>query len=216
MGGWIDVSVPLRSGMVHWPGDSPVSIRRVLDIADGAAATVSAIDLGAHTGTHVDAPVHFIPGAPSVDELDPNLMVGPARVVEIADSVSIEPSELERHELRPGERVLFKTSNSDRCWNSDEFVEEFVYVSEDAAHMLAGIPVGLVGVDYLSVGGFHADGAAIHRRLLEAGVWIVEGLDLRPVSAGDYDLVCTPLRLAGADGAPARVLLRSRHERAAS
>jgi arylformamidase len=137
-------------------------------------------------------------------------MIGPARVIEIEDSVAVTSTELARHDVRPGERVLFKTSNSDRCWSTDDFVEDFVYVSEAAAAALAELPVKLVGVDYLSVGGFDADGPAIHRTLLGAGVWIVEGLDLRGVAPGDYDLVCLPLRLAGAEGAPARALLRAR------
>jgi arylformamidase len=209
-GDWIDVSVPLRTGMVHWPGDPPVTIERVMDMARGDDVTVSAIDMGAHTGTHVDAPFHFLPDAPSLDALDPEAMVGPARVIGIDDDVAIQPDELARHELRPGDRVLFKTANSDRCWTTDEFVEDFVYITEDAAAVLAALPVRLVGIDYLSVGGFHADGAEIHRRLLGAGVWIVEGLDLRGVEPGAYDLVCLPLRLAGGDGAPARALLRPR------
>jgi arylformamidase len=207
---WIDVSVPLRSGMVHWPGDPAVSITRVADMDLGHEANVSAIDMGAHTGTHVDAPVHFVPGAPSLDGLDPDVMIGPARVIAIEDPVAIRPDELSAHDLRPGERLLFKTANSARVWDTDDFIEDFVYVSEEAAADLAALPARLVGVDYLSVGGFHADGPAIHRRLLTAGIWILEGLDLRGVDPGPYDLVCLPLRLAAADGAPARALLRPR------
>lgn len=207
-GEWIDVSVPLRTGMVHWPGDPPVTIERVMDMARGDDVTVSAIDMGAHTGTHVDAPFHFLPGAASLDALDPAVMLGPARVIAIDDAVAIRPEELARHDLCAGERVIFKTSNSDRCWTTDDFVEDFVYISEDAAAALAALPARLVGVDYLSVGGFHADGPAIHRRLLGAGVWIIEGLDLRGVEPGAYELACLPLRIAGAEGAPARALLR--------
>lgn len=207
---WIDVSVPLHTGMVHWPGDPPVTISRVADMDLGHEATVTAIDMGAHTGTHVDAPVHFVPGAPSLDSLDPDVMIGPARVIAIDDPVAIRPDELAAHDLRAGERLLFKTANSARVWDTDDFVEDFVYVSEEASATLAALPARLVGVDYLSVGGFHADGPEIHRRLLTAGVWILEGLDLRGVDPGPYDLVCLPLRLAGADGAPARALLRPR------
>jgi arylformamidase len=208
--GWTDVSVPLRSGMVHWPGDPAVSIELVSDMARGHDANVTAIDMGAHTGTHVDAPLHFLPGATSLDGLDPDVMIGPARVIAIEDPVMITTGELAGHDVRAGERVLFKTRNSERCWATDDFIEDFVYVAEEAAAALAALPVQLVGVDYLSVGGFHADGPAIHRHLLGAGVWILEGLDLRGVEPGGYDLLCLPLRLAGADGAPARALLRPR------
>jgi len=207
---WIDVSVPLRTGMVHWPGDPAVTIERVADMDRGDEANVTAIDMGAHTGTHVDAPVHFVRDAPSLDSFDPDATIGSARVIAIDDAVAIRPDELAVHDPRPGERLLFKTANSDRVWDTDEFVEDFVYVSEEAAAMLAGLPARLIGVDYLSVGGFHADGPEIHRRLLAAGVWILEGLDLRGVDPGPYDLVCLPLRLAVADGAPARALLRRR------
>jgi arylformamidase len=123
--------------------------------------------------------------------------------------VAVTEAELERHDIQRGERLLFRTSNSERCWSTDDFVEDFVYVSDDAAALLAAREVRLVGIDYLSVGGFHVDGAAIHRRLLGAGVWIIEGLDLRGVAPGGYELICLPLRLSGAEGGPARVMLRA-------
>jgi arylformamidase len=204
----MDVSVPLRSGMVHWPGDPAVSIELVAAMARGDDADVTAIDMGAHTGTHMDAPSHFVAGGASLDDLDPDVVIGPARVIAIADPGAVTATELERHDIQPRERLLIRTSNSERCWSTDEFVEDFVYVSEDAAALLAAREVRLVGIDYLSVGGFHVDGAAIHRRLLGAGVWIIEGLDLRGVTPGRYELICLPLRLAGAEGGPARVMLR--------
>ena len=206
---WIDVSVPLRSGMVHWPGDPAVSIELVAAMARGDNADVTAIDIGAHTGTHMDAPSHFVAGGASLDDLDPDVVFGPARVIAISDPVAVTEAELERHDIQRGERLLFRTSNSERCWSTDDFVEDFVYVSEDAAALLAAREVRLVGIDYLSVGGFHVDGAAIHRRLLGAGVWIIEGLNLRGVTPGRYELICLPLRLAGAEGGPARVMLRA-------
>jgi len=206
---WIDVSVPLRSGMVHWPGDPAVTIELVAAMARGDNADVTAIDMGAHTGTHMDAPSHFVAGGASLDDLDPDVVFGPARVIAISDPVAVTAAELERHDIQRGERLLFRTSNSERCWSTDDFVEDFVYVSEDAAALLAAREVRLVGIDYLSVGGFHVDGAAIHRRLLGAGVWIIEGLNLRGVTPGRYELICLPLRLAGAEGGPARVMLRA-------
>jgi arylformamidase len=205
---WIDVSVPIAEGMLHWPGNPPVSLRRVLAIEHGDGANVSALSLGVHTGTHVDAPLHFLSGGQDVAGLDPGASIGPVRVVEIDSGVSVGRGDLEPAEPRPGERLLFKTRNSDRGWWQEPFREDFVFVSAGAAEYLADCGVALVGVDYLSVGGFATDGEATHRALLTAGILILEGLDLSSVSAGVYELVCLPLRLAGSDGAPARALLR--------
>jgi arylformamidase len=207
-GDWIDVSVTLRDGMVHWPDNPPVEIERALSIARGDAANVSKLSLGAHTGTHMDAPVHFVPGGPGIDSMPLAATMGPARVIEIADPQAIRTDELRPHQIRAGERVLFKTRNSPRCWQSATFVEDFVYISADAARYLAEQRVQTVGVDYLSVGGYHTDGAETHRALLQAGVWIIEGLDLSALTPGPCELICLPLKIAGGDGAPARALVR--------
>jgi len=164
--------------------------------------------MGVHTGTHMDAPVHFIHQAAGVDQMPLTATMGPARVIEITDPREITADELREHRLQAGERVLFRTSNSPRCWQADRFVEDFVYISEPAAEYLAETRVRTVGVDYLSVGGYHADGAKIHRILLTAGIWIIEGLDLSAVRAGRYDMICLPVKLHGSDGAPARAILR--------
>lgn len=205
---WIDVSVPLRDGMVHWPDNPPVSITRAMSIDRGDLCNVSKMSLGVHTGTHMDAPVHWIPGGAGIDALPLDATMGPARVIAIQDSVSIKPEELVPHDIQRGERVLFKTRNSDRCWTSDTFVEDFVFISHEAAGYLGERGVRTVGVDYLSVGGYSVDGPETHRALLEAGIWIIEGLNLSVVASGAYELICLPLRLAGSDGAPARALLR--------
>jgi len=134
--------------------------------------------------------------------------MGLARVIEIAHPREVTVQELRGHSLQAGERILFRTSNSARCWQVDEFVEDFVYISEQAAGYLAETGVRTVGVDYLSVGGYYADGAAIHRILLTAGIWIIEGLDLSAVPAGQYEMICLPVKLHGSDGAPARAILR--------
>ena len=134
--------------------------------------------------------------------------VGVARVIPIRDRESIQVEELRAHFLQPGERVLFKTYNSEHCWDTDEFVEDFVYLSAPAAEHLVERKVGLVGIDYLSVGGFQADGVETHQALLNAGVWVIEGLDLRQVQPGPVELICLPLKIAGGDGAPARALVR--------
>jgi arylformamidase len=205
---WIDVSVPLHDGMVHWPDNPPVSIERALSMDRGDLCNVSKMSLGVHTGTHMDAPVHWIPGGKGIDEMPLDAVIGPARVIAIQDSVSIKPDELKAYNIQRGERVLFKTRNSGRCWSSDAFVEDFVFVAHEAARYLATLGARTIGVDYLSVGGYKLDGAETHRALLDAGIWIIEGLNLSPVAPGMYDLICLPLRLAGADGAPARALLR--------
>ncbi len=205
---WIDISVPVYTGMVHWPDNPPVVIERMQDMERGDAANVSKLSLGAHTGTHMDAPLHFLRDGAGIDTMPFSATLGIARVIEIHDPVSIKPAELAGHAIQPGERVLFKTSNSSRCWQTDSFVEDFVYISADAASYLAGRGVQTVGVDYLSVGGYRADGAATHRALLEAGIWIIEGLNLAQVRPGSYELICLPLRLLHADGAPARAILR--------
>jgi len=205
---WIDVSVPVRNGMVHWPGDPPFHIERATDQEKGDTATVSRMSLGVHTGTHMDAPVHFIEKAAGIDELPLDATVGPARVIPIRDTKSIKRAELMEHSIQSGERILFKTSNSDHAWQSDEFDENFVFISKDAAEYLVECGVRCVGVDYLSVGGFREDGPETHDALLSGGIWIIEGLDLNGVEPGDYELICLPLRLVGSDGSPARAIIR--------
>ena len=209
MSDWIDISVPLRNGMVHWPGDPPFHIERASDQAKGDNATVSRMRLGVHSGTHMDAPLHFIRNARSIDDMPLDATIGGARVISIEDKESIKPDELQQYMIAHGERILFKTINSDRAWNSDEFEEDFVFISQEGARYLVERGVQCVGVDYLSVGGFRRDGVETHTALLEAGIWIIEGLNLAGVEAGDYELICLPLKLAGAEGAPARVIIRS-------
>jgi arylformamidase len=205
---WIDVSVPVYTGMAHWPDNPPIVVERMLDMERGDAANVSKLSLGAHSGTHMDAPLHFLRGGAGIDTMPFTATLGPARVIEIHDTVSIKPGELAAHAIQAGERVLFKTANSPRCWQTDAFVEDFVYIAADAAAFLAAQGVQTVGIDYLSVGGFRADGAATHQALLQAGIWVIEGLNLAQVQAGTYELVCLPIKLMNADGAPARAILR--------
>lgn len=208
--GWIDVSVPLGSGMVHWPGDPEVSISRISSMENGDECNVSAISMTAHTGTHMDAPLHFLADGAGMDRLPLDAVIGPARVIAIGDPRSVTAAELARHRIRRGERILFKTRGAAVRWKKGTFQEDYVYVSLDAARLLAARGVRVVGVDYLSVGGFREDAAETHRTLLSAGIWIIEGLDLSRVKPGRYDLVALPLRIAGGDGAPARVALRKR------
>jgi len=207
MSHWIDVSAPIRDGMVHWPGNPPVELQHTMDLARGDDATVSKLSLGVHTGTHVDAPVHFMKDGKGIDEVPPDKLIGRARVVDIRDTKSINVDELRALKPQGGERLLFRTRNSDRAWPSKPFFEDFVSLSREGAQFLVGCAVRTVGIDYLSIAGMH-DGPPTHLALLKAGVAIIEGLDLSAVKPGVYELLCLPLRLAGADGAPARALLR--------
>jgi arylformamidase len=207
--GWIDVSVSLRSGMVHWPDNPPVQIERALSIEHGDVANVSEISSGAHTGTLMEGPLLFVAEGRGLDVMPLEATIGPARVIEVGDPESVKPDELDPHGLRRNERILFKTQNSARRWSSEDFNEDFVYVSQEAARYLAECGIRTVGVDYLSVGGFRKDGEETHRALLEAGIWVIEGLDLSEVEPGEYELICLPVKIERSDGAPARAILRA-------
>jgi arylformamidase len=206
---WIDVSVAIRDGMVHWPDNPPILVEKTMDMAHGAMANVSKIAIGVHTATHMDAPCHFKPGAATIDQLPFEAGVGPARVIAIRDPARITVAELEPYGIGAGERILLKTANSPRAWRSAEFVENAVYLTAEAARLLAAKRVRTIGIDYLSVGGFAAhNGVAVHEPLLAAGVAIIEGLDLSEVPPGPCDLICLPIKIAGGDGAPARAFVR--------
>src|SRR5262249_17349126 len=158
--------VPIREGMVHWPGNPGVRLESTEEPVQGVLCRVSKLALGVHTGTHFDAPNHFgLPGG--VETLPPAALIGVARVIRVAGA-SIEPADLEPHDLRAGERMLIKTRNSERCWDTSDFVPDYVFVSERAARLLVARQVRLVGVDYLSLGG-PDDGVATHRVLFQAG-----------------------------------------------
>jgi len=195
----IDISVPVRPGMITYPGDPTVTLERVVSIADGGVSNLSRLDFGVHSGTHVDAPVHFIDGAAAAETLALDVLIGPARVLDLTGADRLDASAFDGVALE--ERVLLKTSNSE-LWNRDTFADEFLALTEDGARRLIGAGVKLVGIDYLSIG----DEAA-HQVLLGADVVAIEGLDLRGVEPGEYQLVCAPLKLVGSDGAPARTLL---------
>ena len=205
---WIDVSVGLHDGMVHWPDNPPVQINFVMNINGGDVCNLTKMSMGVHTGTHMDAPLHFFKDGKSIDTMPLSATLGRARVIEIGDTESIKPAELEQHNIQRGERILFKTINSTRYWQPYTFVKEFVYISQEAAQYLAKLQIQTVGVDYLSVGGFFKDGPETHHALLGAGIWIIEGLNLAAVQAGEYDLICLPIKMMGSEGAPARAILK--------
>jgi arylformamidase len=203
----IDITVPIRDSMVTYEGDPSVSVRRRLSIASGDPANVSELTLGSHTGTHIDAPVHFLPGGPTLDAVSLPALVGPALVVETPTVDMIRVDECEALVPSGAERVLFKTRNS-ALWSRSDFARDYVALDLAAARWLVSRGVRLVGIDYLSIEAFGATGHPVHKTLLGAGVVVLEGLDLSAARPGRYDLICLPLRLAGGDGAPCRALLR--------
>ncbi|MDQ3799561.1 MAG: cyclase family protein [Acidobacteriota bacterium] len=205
-----DITVPVSENVPIYEGDPKVKIEVAASMAKGDAANVTQLCFGAHTGTHVDAPNHFIDGTRKIDRLELEKLIGACRVVEIEDGVeAIEPQHVEN--LENIERVLFKTRNS-AFWNEPEtgFRKDFTYITPEAARVLVSKNVKLVGIDYLSVEEFGSDDFMTHVTLLEKEIVIVEGLDLREVPAGDYELICLPLKIVSptGDGAPARTVLR--------
>jgi arylformamidase len=202
--GWIDVSVPLREGMVVFAFENNMQIERRYSMERGDMGNNSSIHMGVHTGTHMDAPRHVLANGQTIDQMPLNDAIGPARVIEIRDHKAIKAEELKQYKFEPGERILFKTLNSKRCWKTDTFMADFVYIAEDAAQLLADSGVRLVGIDYLSVGG----PGATHRILLGAGIWLLEGLDLSAVGVGNYNLICLPLKLVRTEASPVRAVLQ--------
>lgn len=206
---WIDISLTLKSGMVHWPGDPEVIIELESDITKNEKCNVSRITMSSHTGTHIDAPFHYIEEGTGIDQMPIDAMKGIARVIEISDPESVKKEELIDKHITKGERILFKTTNSEKCWKSGEFVKDYVYVDTDAAEFLAEKEVLTIGVDYLSVGSMIESGEVVHKILLSSGIWVIEGLDLSAVNTGSYDFICMPLKIQHGDGAPARAIIRN-------
>jgi arylformamidase len=203
-----DITLTITPQTIVWPGDSPVSLKRTSSIASGDNSNVSEINMSCHTGTHVDAPDHFLNNGITVDDLTLDLLVGRAYVVHLPDVSMITASVLMRADIPPRtRRLLFKTRNSTLWANGNTvFQTDFVALSVDAAELLVDRHVKLVGIDYLSIAPYKS-GTAVHTILLSAGVVVVEGLDLSQVSQGRYNLHCLPLKLGGADGAPTRAVL---------
>lgn len=199
-----DVTVPMSEGMVVYPGDPRFQMTRRED--GGAGYRVSTYAFGSHTGTHVDPPFHLLQDGLTADRIPLETLIGRVRVVAIAGPL-VDEATLSDVDFSDAPRVLFKTDNS-RLWERSEFVEEFVHITPGAATGLVSRGVKVVGIDYLSVDPVHDAELATHRVLLEAGVVIIEGLDLREVEPGHYEMICLPLKVAGSDGSPARVVLR--------
>ena len=208
-----DVSVPLSANTPTYPGDPGIEIKQWLRLVNGDAANVSLMNFGLHSGTHVDAPAHFIEGGAKVDALPLESLVGEAEVVAVADNIAvIDESFVAANCASGSQRILFKTRNS-AFWDDTKqgFREDYVSIDPAAARWLVESGIKLVGIDYLSVEKFKSDSFETHLAFLSRGVVIVEGLDLREVPGGRYELICLPLKVAGGsgDGAPARVILRT-------
>lgn len=203
-----DISVPVSGSTPIFKGDPMVNIVRTADMSRGDPFTLTRIDLGVHTGTHVDAPLHFVPGGAAIEQLDLNVLIGPARVLNLTTSdAEITARDLDAANLPEGtERILFKTRNS-ALWEKPGFQEAFVALAPDGARWLVERQVRLVGIDYLSVEAYGSTDFAAHHILLDAGVIILEGINLKDIAPGVYKILCLPLKIWGAEGAPARAVL---------
>jgi arylformamidase len=202
-----NISVPLRSEMPIWDSGPPPVLDTLSHVGQGDPATVTCFSMGSHTGTHVDAPAHFVREGATVEQIPATTLVGPALVVEHMGGGHITAADLDVMGVNGDhKRVLFKTVNQ-YLWEDDSFHRNFVALAPSAAHRLIELGVSLVGIDYLSIEAYDASECEIHHALLGAGVVILEGADLRKVSPGEYLLVCAPLKMAGAEGAPTRAFL---------
>lgn len=203
-----DISLGVSQDIPVWPGDPPVVLERVSSLDDGDGANVSRLEAGVHVGTHIDAPRHFIENGKTIDDIPLKSLIGRAYVVDLRKAAAIDAGTLEAARIPPRtRRLLFKTRNSD-WWAKGErsFQKDFVAVEPSGAEWLVRKGVRLVGVDYLSVAPF-GDGERTHKILLEAGIVVLEGVDLHKVPKGRYTIYCLPVKLVGSDGAPARAIL---------
>ncbi len=203
----IDISVPLRKGMPLWPGSAGISLQRINSLQNGDKTNDSVLTSDVHAGTHVEVPLHYIEGRESIDKLSLGILCGPVIVADLTSVGIITGSCLEAFDLPTVvERLVFKTGNSE-LWNSDEFTPEYVALSEDGAEWIIDRGIKLVGIDYLSIAPY-SNSQPVHHILLEAGVTILEGINLSRVLPGQYELICLPLKLMNAEAAPARAILR--------
>jgi arylformamidase len=203
----IDVSVPLDATLPTYPHNTPFSLEPIKRLASGDSSNVSTLHMSAHCGTHVDAPRHFFDSGPGTEALPLDLLMGRVRVIQVTSRTGIAAEDLANQDFSEDVRILIKTRNS-LLWGTPEFRPDYIGVTESGARHLVAHGIKLVGVDYLSVEQFKTPGAPAHHVLLGAGTIVIEGLNLRDVEPGIYDLCCLPLRIVGSDGAPARVVLR--------
>ena len=205
-----DVSLPIRTGGAIYPGNPPIAVTSFSSMARGDSSDVSLISFGSHTATHVDAPSHMEPDGPTLDAVPLSALLGPAIVVHIADDVrAVGERELRAANLGDHVRVLLRTRNSARFAETNLFETDYTFLAPDGADYLVSRGAVCVGIDALSIEQFHSGHHRTHHALLRRGIAIIEGLALAAVPAGEYELLCLPLRIAGVDGAPARVVLRA-------
>lgn len=205
---WIDITVPITNKLPVWPGDKAVRVYRSSAIGmEGSDVNVTHLSFSAHTGTHIDAPLHFLRNGADVSALDLDTLVGFTKIFHISDPQQITFSELKELPIEYGDTLIFRTTNSDVDWDQKPFMNDFVYLSTNAAQYLIKMGVKCIGVDYLSIAG-EDNGKEVHQMLLKQGVIIIEGLKLGGVVPGIYEMIALPLKIRGADGAPARVLVK--------
>jgi len=208
MSEYIDVTVPFRDGMMCFTTDPPCRITSHWEIAKGDIVNLSVIDMGSHTGTHIDAPKHFIDEGRTVDELDAKHFIGRAKLFDLTGvDTSIDLADVQGLDIEKGDIVLFKTRNS-QLMRGQTFEEDFVYLTPDAAKWLADRGIVTLGFDFLSIEKFGSKDFGAHYAVLGAGIMIIEGLDLTEADAGEYEIIALPMLIAGGNGSPVRVLLK--------
>lgn len=216
MSEWIDVTQPISEDMVFWPGQVGPSFERISNMDSGHIANVTKLSLSMHTGTHMDAPLHFFNDGKDIAQMPPETGVGDLRLVQHTGANHITADDIRNYENRTrlieeGERIFFQTRHSDEDWLKQDFKKDYTAVSARAAEYLREKKIRLVGIDYLSIAPMD-DLLNVHHILLGSGIWITEGLKLTGLKEGDYEVICLPLKIEGADGSPARVLLRPKQK----
>jgi arylformamidase len=207
MAKWYDASIPLKQGMLSFPGDPVFELQQAFQTSAGDAFNLSTLRMGTHTGTHIDPPAHYLVNGQTVDQLPLDTLIGPGIVLDLRSHACIDRCLLERSPLQDFKRILFKTDNSPKLL-ARQFTPDYVYLTDDGAEFLIERGTILVGIDYLSIEQYGNKGAPVHHRLLGAGVVVVEAVNLALTPPGPCDIFCLPLNIHQGDGAPARVVIR--------
>jgi arylformamidase len=202
----IDISRKVKKGMTVWPGDGGINIYRKASIKEGDSCNVSSIDMGLHTGTHIDAPLHYFDELQDIASLDLSMYIGYVSIFELDVKDCISEDDIKEFNIEKGDVVFFKTGNSE-ILETEGFVKDFIYLDKSASEYLLKKGIKTVGIDYLSVDGYHTKGFHSHNILLSNGIGVIEGLFLKDVNSGKYFFSCLPLRIEGADGSPVRGVL---------
>ncbi len=204
---WYDASLPLEEGMLCFPGDPTFECRQIFHTEAGDAFNLSQLRMGTHTGTHIDPPAHYLQGGQTIDQIPPHVLIGPAIILDLRTERYIDRRVLETADLKGHKRILFKTNNGSKLLQK-QFTQDYVHLTEDGADFLVEREVVLVGIDYLSIEQYGNKGAPVHRKLLGAGIVVVEAVNLIDIPQGPCELFCLPLNIRHGDGAPARVVIR--------